>query len=97
MRCASLLALLLASAPAIAQAPALPALRGAQAEAAEARLRDGKFDRVEQMRRGGRLLMVVVTPPGGRPYYLLDGHSWPRRDPFDPGVHVPLWPVLPLD
>jgi hypothetical protein len=97
MRRALLLAVLLAAAPALAQAPALPALREARAGVPVPPLRDGKYDRVEEMRRGGQLLMVVVTPPGGRPYYLVDGHFWRQRDPLDPGLHVPLWPVLLLD
>jgi hypothetical protein len=97
MRRAWVLALMLAAAPACAQAPApeRPALR--ESATPEARFRDGKVDRVETMRRGGELLMVVVTPPGGRPYYLIDGPSWLRREALDPGLRVPLWPVVSLD
>jgi hypothetical protein len=97
MRRAFVLALVVAAAPVRAQAPELPALQEAAAGARAAAPRDGRFDRVEEMRRGGELLMLVVTPPGGRTYYLLDGHSWQRRDPLDPGLRVPLWPVVSLD
>jgi hypothetical protein len=40
--------------------------------------------------------MLKVTPPGGRPYYLVDttgSGNWMRRDPLDDGVRVPMWPL----
>jgi hypothetical protein len=40
--------------------------------------------------------MLKVTPPGGKPYYLVDttgNGNWMRRDPLDDGVRVPMWPV----
>src|SRR5258708_14808416 len=53
-------------------------------------------DRVEEIRQGGRVVMLKVTPPGGKPYYLVDttgSGNWMRRDPLDDGVRVPMWPV----
>jgi hypothetical protein len=53
-------------------------------------------DKVEEIREGGRIVMLKVTPPGGRPYYLVDttgSGNWMRRDPLDDGVRVPMWPV----
>jgi hypothetical protein len=97
MRRALVLALTLAAAPIGAQVPELPALQEGATNAPAQPLRDGKVDRVEALHRGGQLLMLVVTPPGGRSYFLLDGQSWSRRDPLDPGLHVPLWPVVSLD
>jgi hypothetical protein len=53
-------------------------------------------DKVEEIRDGGRIVMLKVTPPGGRPYYLVDttgNGNWMRRDGLDDGVRVPMWPV----
>src|ERR1041385_8061574 len=55
-----------------------------------------KEDKVEEMREGGRIVMLKVTPPTGRPYYLVDttgNGNWMRRDSLDDGVRVPMWPV----
>jgi len=55
-----------------------------------------KEDRVEEVREGGRIVMLKVTPPGGRSYYLVDttgNGNWMRRDPLDDGVRVPMWPI----
>ncbi|HZE59536.1 MAG TPA: DUF2782 domain-containing protein [Burkholderiales bacterium] len=55
-----------------------------------------KEDRVEEVREGGRVVMLKVTPPGGRSYYLVDttgNGNWMRRDPLDDGVRVPMWPI----
>ena len=59
-----------------------------------------KEDKVEAMREGGRIVMLKVTPPNGRPYYLVDttgNGNWMRRDPLDSGVRVPMWPLLNFD
>jgi hypothetical protein len=53
-------------------------------------------DKVEAIRDSGRIVMLKVTPPGGRPYYLVDttgSGNWMRRDPLDDGVRVPMWPL----
>jgi hypothetical protein len=55
-----------------------------------------KEDKVEEMREGGRIVMLKVTPPHGRVYYLVDttgNGNWMRRDSLDDGVRVPMWPV----
>jgi hypothetical protein len=55
-----------------------------------------KEDKVEEMREGGRIVMLKVTPPSGRTYYLVDttgNGNWMRRDSLDDGVRVPMWPV----
>ena len=55
-----------------------------------------KEDKVEEMREGGRIVMLKITPPNGRPYYLVDtsgNGNWMRRDSLDDGVRVPMWPV----
>ena len=57
-------------------------------------------DQVEEVRDGGRVVMLKVTPPGGKPYYLIDttgNGNWMRRDPLDSGLRVPMWPILNFD
>lgn len=54
-------------------------------------------DRVEEFRLRGRLYMVRVTPPNGRPYYLIDtrGDGQMRRyDDLSPNFVVPLWLIM---
>ncbi len=53
-------------------------------------------DRMEEYRIKGRLYMIKVTPPHGRPYYLIDsrGDGQLRRyDDLSPNFLVPLWVV----
>lgn len=53
-------------------------------------------DQVEEIREGGRVVMLKVTPKHGKPYYLVDttgNGNWMRRDSLDDGVRVPMWPV----
>jgi hypothetical protein len=57
-------------------------------------------DKVEEVREGGRVVMLKVTPPGGKPYYLVDttgNGNWMRRDSLDDGVRVPMWPIHTFD
>src|SRR2546425_10732866 len=57
-------------------------------------------DKVEEIREGGRIVMLKVTPPGGKPYYLMDtsgNGNWMRRDSLDDGVRVPMWPIQTFD
>jgi hypothetical protein len=57
-------------------------------------------DTVEEIREGGRIVMLKVTPVGGTPYYLVDingSGAWMRRESLDPGVHVPMWPIKTFD
>jgi len=54
--------------------------------------RDGET--VEEVRIGGNLKFVRVTPRHGRPYYLVpdpNGNQFIRRDSIDSGLKVPLW------
>ena len=46
-------------------------------------------DKVEQTRVGGRVVMLKVTPPGGKPYYLVDPGL--NRESLDDGVRFPMW------
>ncbi|HEV2431123.1 MAG TPA: DUF2782 domain-containing protein [Burkholderiales bacterium] len=57
-------------------------------------------DKVEEVREGGRVVMLKVTPPHGKPYYLVDttgNGNWMRRDSLDDGVRVPMWPIHTWD
>ena len=57
-------------------------------------------DKVEEIRQGGRIVMLKVTPPNGKPYYLVDttgNGNWMRRDSLDDGVRVPMWPIHTWD
>ena len=59
-----------------------------------------KTDKVEEVREGGRVVMLKVTPPGGTAYYLVDtsgNGNWMRRDSLDDGVRVPMWPIYTFD
>lgn len=53
-------------------------------------------DRVEEFRVKGRLYMIKVTPPHGKPYYLIDqrGDGQMRKyDDLSPNFQVPLWVI----
>lgn len=53
-------------------------------------------DKVEEFRIKGRLYMVKVTPPHGKPYYLIDtrGDGMLRRfDDLSPNFMVPMWVI----
>jgi len=56
-----------------------------------------KTDKIEEIREGGRVVMLKVTPAdGGEPYYLVDtagNGNWMRRDSLDSGLAVPMWPI----
>ena len=49
---------------------------------------------VEEARVAGRVVWIKVTPPHGRPYFLVpdrNGETYLRRDSLDTGLSVPLW------
>lgn len=53
-------------------------------------------DTVEEFRVNGKVYMIKVTPPHGRPYYLVDDRGtgvFSRRDDLDSGLRVPLWVI----
>ena len=57
-------------------------------------------DLVEPVRQGGRVVAVKVTPPGGKPYYLIDSTGtggWIRRESLDTGLAVPMFPILEFE
>lgn len=53
-------------------------------------------DKVEEYRVRGKLYMVKVTPPHGKPYYLIDSRgdgTFTRQESLDSGLRVPLWVI----
>jgi len=46
-------------------------------------------DKIEETRVGGRVVMLKVTPPGGKPYYLVEPGL--ARESLDDGVRFPMW------
>jgi hypothetical protein len=94
---ALVMALVSASAPAFAQATPLPDLQDEAGDAPAVRIRPDKQDKVEKAVVGGRTILKV-TPPGGRPYYLVEGPGgWERRGSLDDGTRVPMWTIHSFD
>jgi hypothetical protein len=57
-------------------------------------------DLVEPVRQNGRVVAVKVTPPGGKPYFLIDTTGtggWIRRESLDTGLAVPMFPILEFE
>ena len=54
------------------------------------------IDTVEEYRIGGRLYMMKVIPPSGKPYFLIDQRgdgTFTRQESFDFGMRVPMWVI----
>jgi len=82
--------------------PPPPPIPGGAAGADEPRVRipAQEGDKIEPVRQGGRVVAVKVTPPGGKPYFLVDttgNGNWMRRDSLDDGVRVPMFPIVEFD
>src|SRR5688500_15259180 len=57
-------------------------------------------DKIEEIRQGGRVVMLELARPDGRTYDLVDtavSGSWLRRDSLDDGARVPMWPIHTWD
>ena len=77
--------------------PPPPALREGAVGEPGVRITPGKQDKVEKAVVGGRTILRV-TPPGGRPYYLVEAPGgWQRRDSLDDGTRVPMWTIHRFD
>jgi hypothetical protein len=78
--------------------PEMPA--GPELDEPRVRIPVQQGDKVEPIRQGGVVIAVRVTPPSGRPYYLIDTTGtggWMRRDSLDDGVRVPMYPIVEWD
>jgi Protein of unknown function (DUF2782) len=54
------------------------------------------IDTVEEYRIAGKLYMLKVIPPTGKPYYLVDFRGdglFTRQDGWESGVRVPMWVI----
>ena len=57
-------------------------------------------NKVEEYRVNGKLYMVKVTQPHGKPYYLMDENgsgAMTRYDDMDSGLRVPKWVIFSFD
>jgi hypothetical protein len=80
--------------------PPPPGVRDIAPDEPRVRIAPQEGDQVEEIRDGGRVIMIKVTPPGGVPYYLVDttgSGNWMRRDSLDDGVRVPMWQIFTFD
>lgn len=86
--------------PLPAPPPPSPGFSDADASAPRVNIPLQRDDKVEEVREGGRVVMMRVTPPNGAPYYLMDNTgngNWIRRDTLDDGVRVPMWTIRTFD
>jgi Protein of unknown function (DUF2782) len=76
-----------------------PPASDAGADEPQVQIKPQQGERVEEVRDGGRVVMLKVTPAHGTPYYLIDTGpgGWVRRDSLDPGVRVPMWTIKTFD
>jgi hypothetical protein len=100
MRLMAVVVFMCAAAAAFAQESPLeapPPIREMAAETDEPAVRIPVQDRdkVEEVRVGGRVVMLKVTPPSGKPYYLVDPGL--NRESLDDGMRFPMWPVYLFD
>jgi len=75
--------------------PPPPVIRD-NADEPAVRIAPQEGDKIEEVRDGGRVIMIKVTPPHGVPYYLQDvlGTGNPAaRDGLDSGVRAPMWTI----
>lgn len=75
--------------------PPPPGLVDADPEPQVTIVRRGQ-DKVEEYRLNGKLYMMKVTPPHGRPYYLIDqlgDGSWARQEGVGTRLRVPQWVI----
>jgi hypothetical protein len=82
--------------------PPPPPLPEGPADEPRVRIRPpvGPGDKIEPVRRNGVVIAIRVTPPNGKPYFLIDtsgNGNWMRRDSLDTGLAVPMFPILEFD
>ncbi len=76
----------------------LPGIVDDPAQAPQVTIRKQGEDKVEEYRMNGKLYMVKVTPPHGKPYYLVDrkgNGSFMQEETAvgDKGISVPMWVI----
>ena len=83
--------------PAESAAPASPPLATDPELEPQVTIIRRENETVEEVRIGGELRFVKVTPRHGVPYYLVpdaNGQQFVRRNSLDITVRVPLWVLL---
>ena len=86
--------------PKLEPLPEPPPPRSDASDAPRVRIPVREGDEVEEVRDGGRVVMLRVTPKDGPPYYLVDtsgNGNWVRRESTDSGLRVPMWPIRTWD
>ncbi len=101
-----LLATMLAAAPVLAEhqpplepVPDIPTPPGVADESLEPQvtITQRGEDRIEEYRIKGRLYLIKVVPPHGKPYYLIDVRGngrLVRYDDLSPNFMVPMWVIF---
>lgn len=77
------------------EAPPPPVIRDGADEPA-VRIAPQEGDKIEEIRDGGRVVTIKVTPPGGVPYYINEylGTGNPAaRESLDSGIRPPMWTI----
>jgi hypothetical protein len=80
--------------------PPPPPISGPGADEPRVRIPVQEGDKIEPVRRNGVVIAIRVTPPNGKPYFLIDtsgNGNWMRRDSLDTGLAVPMFPILEFD
>jgi len=80
------------------EAPPPPPIPGPNEPSVRIPVQEG--DKVEEVRDGGRVVAIKVTPPNGKPYYLIDtagNGAWVRRESLDGGLRPPMFPIRTFD
>jgi hypothetical protein len=80
--------------------PPPPPIPAAGADEPRVRIPVQEGDKIEPVRRGGQVIAIRVTPPSGKPYFLIDttgNGNWMRRDSLDTGLAVPMFPIFIFD
>jgi hypothetical protein len=81
------------------EAPPPPLIRDGADEPA-VRIAPQAGDKIEEVRDGGRVVRIRVTPPGGVPYELQDtlGTGNPAtRESLDSGIRPPMWTITTFE
>jgi hypothetical protein len=81
------------------EAPPPPVIRDG-ADEPSVRIAPQEGDKVEEIRDGGRVVMIKVTPPSGVPYYLQNyvGTGNPAaRESLDSGIRPPMWTITTFE
>lgn len=80
--------------------PPPPPISGPAADEPRVRIPVQEGDKIEPIRQGGHVVAVRITPPNGKPYFLIDttgNGNWMRRESLDDGLRIPMFPILEFD